>query len=100
MVLAEAGSGKTSGALNLISKLGNETEQQVWDAIRAGLGSLSSVWWEQPEDVRKAIDKFRIALFKPVAERLGWEYEENDDPATRRLRTAAISSTASAEDPE
>lgn len=100
MVLAEAGSGKTSGALNLISKLGGETQQQVWDSISAGLASLKGVWWEQPEEVRKAIDKFRISLFKPVANRLGYEYAENDDPQTRRLRTLSISVSASAEDPE
>ena len=98
--LARAGSGKTSGSLNLVSKLGGETEYAVWDSIAVGLGKLKAVWWEQPEDVRKAIDKFRTKLFKPIVDRMGFEFGENDDPDTRQLRTLAISVAAGSEDAE
>lgn len=98
--LARAGSGKTSGSLNLVSKLGGETEYAVWDAIAMGLGKLKSVWWEQPDEVRGAIDKLRVGLFKPIVERLGFDFKEEDDPETRNLRTLAIGVTAGSEDAE
>jgi aminopeptidase 2 len=96
--LARAGYSKTSGGLNLISKLSGEEEFRVWDSISMSLGKLKGVWWEQPEEVRKAIDKFRIQLFRPVADRLGWEFPEGEDPATAQLRALAISTLAGAED--
>jgi len=65
-----------------------------------GLGKLKSVWWEQPEEVRKAIDKFRVKLFKPIVDRMGFEFGEDDDPDTRQLRTLAISVAAGSEDAE
>lgn len=67
MMLARAGYSKTSGGLNLISKLSSEQEFRVWDSISMNLGKLKAVWWEQPEEVRTAIDKFRVQLFLPVA---------------------------------
>lgn len=100
MTLARAGSGKTSGSLNLVSKLGGESEYAVWDAISMGLGKLKAVWWEQPEEVRQAIDKFRLKLFKPVVQKMGFDFAENDDPATRQLRTLAVSVAAGSEDQE
>ncbi|KAI5449750.1 Aminopeptidase 2 mitochondrial [Naganishia albida] len=98
MTLARAGYSKTSGGLNLISKLSGEQEFRVWDSIAASLGKLKAVWWEQPEEVRNAFDKFRAQLFRPVAERLGWKFAEGEDPATAQLRALAIGSLAGAED--
>jgi aminopeptidase 2 len=98
MTLARAGYSKTSGGLNLISKLSGEQEFRVWDSIASSLGKLKGVWWEQPEEVRNAFDKFRVQLFRPVADRLGWEFAEGEDPATAQLRALSIGSLAGAED--
>lgn len=98
MTLARAGYSKTSGGLNLVSKLSGEQEYRVWDSIAMSLGKLKSVWWEQPEEVRAALDKFRGDLLRPVAERLGWDFTENEDPATAQLRALAIGTLASSED--
>lgn len=98
MTLARAGYSKTSGGLNLVSKLSGEQEYRVWDSIAMSLGKLKSVWWEQPEEVRAALDKFRAALLRPVAERLGWDFKENEDPATAQLRALAIGTLANSED--
>ena len=64
-VLASSGYSKTSGALTLISKLGGEKENLVWDEISSALGRLSSTWWDQPEDVREGISKFRRTVSSP-----------------------------------
>ncbi len=99
VTLARSGSGKTSGSLNLISKLGDEPDYRVWSAIASGLGELKGTWWEEPEEVRKAIDKVRIKLFKPVADRLGYEFGEDEDPETKQLRRLAVSVLAGADEP-
>ncbi|BGP38710.1 Aminopeptidase 2 mitochondrial [Rhodotorula kratochvilovae] len=93
-VLASSGYAKTSGALELVSKLKGETENLVWQEISDALGSVSSTWWEQPQAVRDAFNKFRRELFKPVAERLGFDYAESDDVDTVELRTTAIATAA------
>jgi aminopeptidase 2 len=98
MTLAAAGHGKTSGALNLISKLSGEQEFQVWDMIAMSLRELNGAWWEQPEKIRDALDKLRVQLFRPVVERLGWEFKANEDHATAQLRALAIGNLAGAKD--
>ncbi|GJN87500.1 hypothetical protein Rhopal_000449-T1 [Rhodotorula paludigena] len=93
-VLASSGYAKTSGALTLLSKLKGETENLVWQEIGDALGSISSTWWEQPQEVRDAFNKFRRELFKPVADKLGFDYSESDDVDTVELRTLAIATEA------
>ncbi|CUA72325.1 hypothetical protein RSOLAG22IIIB_00991 [Rhizoctonia solani] len=98
MVLARAGYGKTSGGLNLISRLRNETEHLVWEGIGSHLNTIEKVWWEQPEEVRKNMEAFRRYLFAPLVKKLGYEFDENDTPDVRQLRTLAITQSATAQD--
>ena len=100
MTLARAGHSKTSGGLNLISKLSNEPELGVWNSIATGLAKLKGVWWEEPEEVRTAIDRFRVQVFRPLADRLDWQFEKGEDPVKTELRALAIATLAGAEDPE
>ncbi|ODN83394.1 hypothetical protein L202_01538 [Cryptococcus amylolentus CBS 6039] len=97
--LARAGYGKTSGALSLINELGrDETEFLPWSQIGAALSRVVGAWWEQPEDVRKAVNKLRVKLFKPLGDKLGFENAEDDAPDVKELRELAISTLAAAED--
>jgi len=98
ITLARSGSGKTSGALNLISKLGNEEDYRVWSAIASGIAKLKNVWWEEDERVRKALDKMRIKLYGPLKDKLGFEFKESEDNETKELRALAISMVVGAED--
>lgn len=98
-VLASAGLAKTSAALTLLSKLGNETENLVWSEISSALTKLASAWWEQPEAVGDGIKAFRRGLFVPLAERLGFEYDPKEDAEITELRTLAIATAALTEDP-
>lgn len=99
--LARAGYSKTSGSLALINALGaTETEYLPWSQINTALAKLSSAWWEQPEATRKAIDKLRAKLVKPIIDRMGYEHGPNDAPDVQELRTLAVSAGAAAEDPD
>ncbi|KWU42560.1 putative AAP1-alanine/arginine aminopeptidase [Rhodotorula sp. JG-1b] len=99
-VVASSGYAKTSGSLTLLSQMKGEEENLVWQEIATALGSIVSTWWEQPEEVRDAISKFRRELFKPVAQRLGFDFKESDDADTTELRSTAISVLAAAGDEE
>ncbi|WVO17857.1 hypothetical protein L204_105555 [Cryptococcus depauperatus] len=99
ITLARAGYAKTSGSLNLINSLGaSETDFLPWSQISAALNKLSVVWWEQPEEVRQAIDKLRIKLFKPLVEKLGFENAKDDAPDVKELRELAVANCAAAEE--
>ena len=99
-VLAKSGYGKTSGALNLISKLKNEDENLVWREVASGLGDISDVWWDQPEKVRNGLDKLTIDTFKPLVKKLGWEISDSDSSDNRELRVTAIAAVARSGDEE
>ena len=64
------------------------------------LSKIAGVWWEQPEAVRKALDKLRIQLLRPIVDKLGYEHGDTDTPDVKELRELAVSTAASAEDPE
>lgn len=97
--LARAGYAKTSGSLSLVNELGkSETEFLPWSQIGQALAKLDAAWWEQPEDVRDAIKKLRVALFRPIVDKMGYDHGPNDAPDVKELRELAVSSAASAED--
>lgn len=121
VVLASSGYAKTSTALSLLSKLENEKENlgelspslllqysspdsvhslAVCQAIAQSLATLAQTWQEQPEDVRRAIDKFRCKLFRPILARVGSENSPTDSVNTVELRTLAITTLADAGDEE
>lgn len=95
--LAKAGYGKTSGGLSLLKgfNLGE-------DRYLANLGaathtsSLASVWWEQPQEVRDAIDAFRADLFGPAVKKLGFDFKKDDSPDLKQLRATVIGAAAAA----
>lgn len=91
--LAQAGYSKTSSALDLVSALKNETEYLVWHSIASQLDHLIWVWWEESPEFDQ-LNKFRATIFKPLVNRLGFEYKASDDVDTRQLRTLAITQSA------
>ncbi|EPQ29163.1 uncharacterized protein PFL1_03450 [Pseudozyma flocculosa PF-1] len=96
--LAKAGYGKTSGGLSLAKALREDPSYLVNAAVSGHLASLASVWWEQDQAVRDAIDRFRVDIFGPTAKRLGFEFGKDDSPDLKQLRAVAISVAASAGD--
>jgi aminopeptidase 2 len=96
-VLAKSGYMKTSAMLDFTSKLGSETDNLVWTEIASGLSGLASVWWEQPQTVRDAINMFRRDLFGPLAEQIGFDSTEDEDAERRELRMTILMTAAAAE---
>jgi len=99
MVLAKAGVGATSGALDLIASLKDETEHLVWESITTQLTMIRKLLWEHPEPVRDAFNTFLRTLYSPLVRKLGYTYLADESADTRQLRTLAISTAAAAEDP-
>lgn len=97
--LAKAGFGKTSGGLNLLKDF-NLVEDRYLANLGAAThtGSLASVWWEQPQEVRDAIDAYRSDLFGPAVKKLGFDFHPEDSPELKQLRATVIGAAAAAED--
>ncbi|KAE8222062.1 hypothetical protein CF319_g4685 [Tilletia indica] len=97
--LARAGYSKTSGALNLILALREEPTYLVNAASANTLRSLTSVWYEQPQNVRDALSKFRADVFGPQAKKLGFESSEEESSEVRDLRSTVVNVAVGADDP-
>ncbi|KAF8626776.1 hypothetical protein AX15_004694 [Amanita polypyramis BW_CC] len=65
----------------------------VWSGIAENLSSIISVWWEDPEIVKK-LNAFRRALFVPLVDRLGFEYKEGESSDVTALRFCSITKAA------
>jgi aminopeptidase 2 len=94
-VLSRSGYTKTSAALDFVSQLQSETETLVWAEIASTLTQLSSAWWEQPQNVRDAINAFRRDLFGPKAEKIGFDSAEGEDVEVNELRVILLAAAAS-----
>ncbi|KAE8215690.1 hypothetical protein CF327_g1094 [Tilletia walkeri] len=96
--LAKAGYGRTSATLNLIWALREEPTHLVNQTIASTLSSLSSVWFEQPKEIRDGISKLQASIFGPVARRLGFDSDEGESSEVRDLRQTAISAAVAGKD--
>jgi hypothetical protein len=63
------------------------------------LGSLRSVWWQEPEQVTNGLKALTRSLFSKLVIKLGWEYKKDETHLTALLRTLAISAAGKSEDP-
>lgn len=97
-VLAQAGYGKTSGALELMKALKEEPSYLVNLSMATSLGELASTWYEQPKEVQDAISKYRADIFGPAAKRVGFEFSESESPEERQVRSTILGAAAAAED--
>ncbi|KAE8270416.1 hypothetical protein A4X09_0g1910 [Tilletia walkeri] len=96
--LAKAGYGRTSATLNLIWALREEPTHLVNQTIASTLSSLSSVWFEQPKEIRDGINKLQATIFGPVARRLGFDSGDGDSSEVRDLRQTAVSAAVAGKD--
>jgi aminopeptidase 2 len=98
--LAQAGYASTTDLLELLLNFQNEEEYVVWREISTQLSSLTSVLFEQPENVKALLKKYRLKLFSEIAHKLGWVPQATDKSSTPMLRALAISNAGKAGDPD
>ncbi|KAF9963760.1 Aminopeptidase 2 mitochondrial [Modicella reniformis] len=84
--LSKSGHVKTSLLLELLESFEDEDQYVVWVAIAERVNVLSSVFYQQPEDFQKALEKFQRKLFSKAAARLGWDTRDSDDYRSTLLR--------------
>ncbi|KAF9585828.1 Aminopeptidase 2 mitochondrial [Lunasporangiospora selenospora] len=88
--LSKSGHIKTSSLLELVAAFEDEDEYVVWVAIAERVSILSSVFYQQPEDIRKALELFQRKLFSKAAAKLGWESKPTDDYRSTLLRKLVL----------
>ncbi|KAH7103916.1 leucyl aminopeptidase [Auriculariales sp. MPI-PUGE-AT-0066] len=97
--LAQAGYTKTSSALELLSGLKHETEYLVWQSATMSLSQLITIWWEESQE-HDLLNKLRVSLYKPVVDRLGYEFKSTDPVDVTQLRAHVIAQAANGGDQE
>jgi aminopeptidase 2 len=85
---------------SLLSKLSGEEENLVWTEIDGATSELTSVWWEQPDDIRAALSAFRRDLFRPVLKKLGFDPVDGESDDAAELRRTAVAALANSDDAE
>ncbi|KAF9217277.1 Aminopeptidase 2 mitochondrial [Podila verticillata] len=98
--LSKSGHVKTSSLLGLLESFKDEDQYVVWVAIAERLNVISSVFYEQPADFQKALEKFQRALFSKAAAKLGWETKASDDYRSILLRKLLLTNAGCAGDEE
>lgn len=96
--LAQANYSKTSSSLALQEALAGDASSLVNLAMAQNLGTLASVWWEQPKELRDGINKLRASIFGPHARKLTFEFGKDDSSELRELRSTVISAAAAGGD--
>ncbi|KAK3825248.1 MAG: aminopeptidase [Benniella sp.] len=96
--LCKSGHVKTSSLLELLESFEDEDQYVVWVAISERVNILSSVFYQQPEDFRNALEKFHRKLFSKAAARLGWETLDTDDYRSTLLRKLLLANAGCAGD--
>lgn len=77
--LAEAGESSVDKALDLLKSYSKETNLSVWEAIADGLDKVGSLIDEEDKDVKDKFDRFAREIFKPIAEKMGWDKKEEGE---------------------
>jgi len=96
--LSKSGHVKTSSLLELLESFEEEDQYVVWVAIAERVNVISSVFYQQPEDFQKALEKFQRALYSKAAAKLGWESKATDDYCSTLLRKLLLTNAGCAGD--
>lgn len=83
--LSEAGTIPTTDTLEFLSAYRGENNYTVWVEIATGLARL-----EQLLPKNKALQKFTLDIFSPVAKRLSWNAKKGEPHSDTLLRSFAI----------
>ncbi|XP_023296765.2 puromycin-sensitive aminopeptidase isoform X2 [Lucilia cuprina] len=87
--MVQAGQASTAEVLELIDSYRNETNYTVWTAITNSLSNLHILI--SHTDLMDHFNKYGEKLYRPVAERLGWEVREGENHLDTLLRSLVLS---------
>lgn len=90
--LVKAGKTPAAQFLALMSALVNEDEYLIWQCVDSGVRSLVNVLDRNAPELKEQMDKFICTALEPVAQRLGWEVQEGEDPHRSQLRALILGS--------
>lgn len=96
--LAYAGYSATTNFLDLLKGFTEEDNYTVWNDIDGNLSCLGILM--QNTDASEQFRKYILKLYKPVADKLGWEPQENEDHLTGMLRALVIRRLGLSGDPD
>ena len=97
-MLQRGGFASTTDLLELLKAYTQETSENVWGAIATAVAETRRLV-EGQEEPEANLDKLIGQLVMPLAEKLGWDDNPDDDAATLHLRGLIISMAASAKIP-
>ncbi|KAK3736507.1 hypothetical protein QZH41_009395, partial [Actinostola sp. cb2023] len=86
--LARAGLVSTTDFLKVVEAYSNEVNYTVWNDMISNLASLALVL--QYTDFYKGFGDFCLTLFKPIADKLGWDAKEGEGHLDALLRGLVI----------
>lgn len=86
--LVQAGRAPTSEVLKLIEAYRNETNYTVWSSITNSLIKLQTLLSHTTVD--KQFNAYGIRLYKPVADRLGWDCKAGESHLDTLLRSLVL----------
>ncbi|PLN77093.1 putative aminopeptidase [Aspergillus taichungensis] len=87
--LAVSGEGTSAALLALLEGFKTERDYLVWSQISSSASNLRSVF-SQNDTVTAGLKNFTRELASPAADKLGWEFDVNDDYLTVQLRKLLI----------
>uniref|UniRef100_A0A915PS54 Aminopeptidase n=1 Tax=Setaria digitata TaxID=48799 RepID=A0A915PS54_9BILA len=76
--------------LSLLESSSNEDDYTVWSTLDSGISTLSNALSHYDSGLRSKFNKFIIKILTPVAGRLGWEAESNEDSQVSLLRALIL----------
>jgi aminopeptidase N len=88
--MAQAGLGHTSALLSFVEGFSDETNYLVWSEIISSLNKIRSIF-SGDEEVSAGLRKHTLKLISAATDKIGWEFQPNDDYLTGQLRALLIS---------
>lgn len=86
--LVQAGRAPTTEVLKLIDAYRNESNYTVWSSITNSLAKLQIVL--SHTDIQSQFHAYSIRLYKPIADRLGWECKPEEKHLDTLLRSLVV----------
>ncbi|KAJ5698266.1 Alanine/arginine aminopeptidase [Penicillium macrosclerotiorum] len=93
--LAVSGEGNTPALLALLEGFKGEQNYLVWSQVSSSLANLRSVF-SQNESLAEGLKKFTRSLAGPAVEKIGWEFQPNEEYLNVQLRKLLIAMAGNA----